>query len=509
MLHDFLEKNIQNKLNILYVMHTRKFSSVRELNELLNLSNSGIHSLIAEINLEIRGYGSIDRNASSLQLIFYKTSNISTLVHLVCRSSYILHCLQFFITNETGLSFTAFSEQEFLSTPSAYRIRNACRSYLVSVGLELTQNTISGEEYRIRFLISMLYYKYGIDCGYFDQASIQTARDFILQTNQKIDLDYLSHASIEHGYFECLLILFWKRKDHPVFIPKLDYFEKLKKLFVYDRLKETVQTFLDPDKKLHFSEDDFDYLYLSYFCTNNCLFADQWKTQDLAQMHSILFSEPKFQDLARRLHLIFTEKTHTLLPFQSTLIHFYKKCFLDLYCLIPDEHFYLYSQKNETTQAMYQLLSGILLDWKTDNQLTFDFDKSHIFYLSLQLEFILYQSMDPVPIYILSDLTEELRVMELYLKNHFSSGSTVITTLLIHKEHIDFLNKQTNCIILAANQFEHYLADQKFTETNTFLPISIEINLHELKAIHEAFLHYKKLYLLNHIHSLSERENTP
>lgn len=509
MLHDFLEKNIQNKLNILYVMHARRFTSIRELNHLLKLSNSGIHSLIAEINWEIHGYGSITRDASSLQLIFNETSDISTLLHLVCRSSSVLHCLKFFITNEAGRSFTAFSEQEFLSTPSAYRIRNACRSYLLSVGLNLSQNTITGEEYRIRFLISMLYYKYGIDCGYFDEASIQTARNFILQTNQKINLDYLSHASIEHGYFECLLILFWKRKDHPVQIPKREYLEKLKTLFIYEKLTLTVQTVLHPDRTIPFSEDDFDYLYLAYFCTNNCLFADQWQEQDLAQMHSILFSEPKFQDLACRFHPVFTKKTYTLVPLQATLIYFYKKCFLELYCLIPDEHFYLYSQKNETTQRMYQLVSTIIGDWKAANQLTFAFDQSHLYYLSLQLEFLLYQAIEPIPVYLLSDLRSELKVMTLYLKNQFASGSAAITPLLIHTEHIDFLNRQENSIILAPSHFSHYLSAQELIRRNTFIPISVEISQQELKAIQEALLHYKTLSFLEHIRSLSESESTP
>lgn len=507
MLHDFLEKNIQNKLNILYVMHARKFTSAKELKDLLNLSLSGIHSLIAEINSEIAGYGSIDKTASTLCLVFCETSDISTLIHRVCRQSHLLHCLKFFLTNESRLPFTAFYEQEFLSTPSAYRIRNACRNYLLSVGLSLHHNTVSGEEYRIRFLISMLYYKYGIDCDYFDADSIRLAQGFILTTNQRVDPDYLNHASIEHGYFEALLILFWKRKEHPVQIPPFEYYEQLKKLFIYQRIQTAVQTFLEPALGLSFSEEDYNYLYLAYFCTNNCLFADQWQAQDLAQMRTIIFSDSMFQDLLGRFQNIFTEETHTLFQFKATLIYFYKKCLLELHCLIPDEHFYLYSRQNETTQYMYRLLSRIIGEWKHANHLSFEFDKSHIFYLALQLEFILYQVIQPVPIYLLSDLTSELKVMTLYLSNHFSARSTAIIPLLIHTEHLAFLNQQKNCIILAASHFERYLSAQPLTRQNTFLPISVEINSYELKAVNDAFLYYKKLYFLEHMQSLLEEKD--
>lgn len=503
MLHDFLENNIQNKLNILYVIQARKYTSIKELGELLHLSYSGINSLISEINKDMFGYASLRKDSNSLVLDFQQDSDISILVHRICRNSAVLHCLEFFLTNDTQQPFVSFYDQEFLSQPTAYRIRNSCKDYLVSIGLDLNQNKVVGEEYRIRFLIALLYYKYGVDCGYFDSDSIYTARHFILETNQSISMNYLNRVSIDRGYFECLFVLLWKRVEYPVKVPQFNHFDKLKEVFVYEELRDLLNTSLASQFHIRFSEDDLDYLYLIYLCTHNSLFADKWKTEDIEQYQAIIFADTEFSALVQIIQGVFGKDACTTHPFKAMLANFYTKCILELYCLIPDEHFYLYSQRNETTQIIYNLLSDIIRNWGKSIGFQFAVDKSHLFYLSLQIEFILYQRLVPVPIYILSDLNAELEVMTLYLQNHFSSRSTSITPLLITLQNIEFLCQQKNSIVVASDKFIKYFSIPKLLEHNTFIPISVEINPQEIQMINDTFTRYKKIYFLNYLSSLS------
>ena len=503
MLHDFLENNIQNKLNILYVIQARKYTSIKELGELLHLSYSGVNSLVSEINKDLCGYALLRKESNSLVLDFQQDSDISILVHRICRRSAMLHCLKFFLTNDAQQPFVSFYDREFLSQPTAYRIRNSCREYLVSIGLGLQQNKVVGDEYRIRFLIALLYYKYGVDCGYFDSDSIYAARQFILETNQSISMNYLNQISMEHGYFECLFVLLWKRVEYQVKIPQFNHFGKLKEVFVYNRLKKLLNTTLTSQLHIQFSEDDLDYLYLIYLCTNNSMFADKWKPEDVEQNQSIIFADNEFDALVKKMQGVFGTDACTTRPFKATLVNFYKKCILELYCLIPDEHFYLYSQRNETTQIIYNLLSDIINNWGKSIGFQFTLDKSHLFYLSLQIEFILYQRLVPVPIYILSDLNAELEVMTLYLQNHFSSRSTSITPLLITLQNIEFLCQQKHCIIVASDKFIKYFSIPKLLEHNTFIPVSVEINPRDIQMINDTFTRYKKIYFLNYLSSLS------
>lgn len=137
MLHDYLEKSIRNKLNILYVVHTRNYITSRELSEILNLSMTGIHMLISEINAEIESHAEIVNTMSNLSIAYKKKNNLTNLVHIICRNSNVLMCMKFYMTNKNNRSFSNFYDKHFLSPASAYRIRQSCRDYLKSIGLDI------------------------------------------------------------------------------------------------------------------------------------------------------------------------------------------------------------------------------------------------------------------------------------------------------------------------------------------------------------------------------------
>lgn len=50
MLNDFLENNVQNKLHIISILHLKRSISLKELRHELNLSTSGINSVMNELS---------------------------------------------------------------------------------------------------------------------------------------------------------------------------------------------------------------------------------------------------------------------------------------------------------------------------------------------------------------------------------------------------------------------------------------------------------------------------
>ena len=208
------------------------------------------------------------------------------------------------ILNDEEKAFSEFIEQEYLTPSSAYRIRQKCIEYLQIIGLDVNKNHVIGEEYRIRFLIALLHYKYGVDCYETDSKSIQILRNFILHTNQVIDLHYLEQTEVEYGYFEYLFVLSWKRIKYPLsklHFKKLNY---LKRIFIYQDMKIALEKTIEPSIHQHFSENDYDYLYLVYCCTNSCIFADKWSENDIKLVHHIVFSDKAFNDLLQRLECL-------------------------------------------------------------------------------------------------------------------------------------------------------------------------------------------------------------
>ena len=156
--------------------------------------------------------------------------------------------------------------------------------------MDIKKNKVIGEEYRIRFLIALLYYKCGIDCCDIDEYSIKLIKEFIISTNQSITFEFLNNATNEYDYFECLMSLLWKRKDHNdnLSIPK--ELEKFKEIFIYNDLKKYLHNVIGNQLNIDFSKKDYDYMYLVYFCTNNFLFANQWTEERKEHIYKIFLS---------------------------------------------------------------------------------------------------------------------------------------------------------------------------------------------------------------------------
>lgn len=503
MLHDYLEKSVQNKLNILYVIHTRGSVSGRQLSEILDLSMSGVALLVNEINTQLKGYASIVNTASNLSLQYQNNSNLTSLVHIICHSSNILKCLAFYIGNNNCQPFSAFYDKYFISQANAYRIRQSCKDYLRSIDLDLCQNTVCGEEYRIRFLIALLHYKYGINCCNITERDITTVRRYILSTNHCIDQKYLQHMQIEYGYFEDLFILSWKRKQFDIKMPHNSQLEKLKNVFIYQKMKETVRNSLEKEVGITFSEDDLDYMYLVYCSTNSCLFADQWKKADIQLVHDAVFSDQLFVNLMMRVEKVFGKEVAQSHPIRVTFIYFYKKTLYGLCCLIPDEHFYMDANHRTSTQILYQLLSDMIGSWKEENRLKNAIDRTHIYYLTLQIEFILRSKLAKVPMYVISDQNGELEVMHFTMEHYFASRCREIRPLLINAQNISFLYSQNTCVIILEKKFECIVEQHMHTDSKRrIISLTVEKGRREIRMIEDAISACEEEIFQDYLHSI-------
>ena len=306
MLDYFLENTTKKKLYLFSILYLKRVTSVKECKYILTFSSTSIISIINELNFDFNGIAEINiTNSLELKLIVYEDITFSDLLHAIYQSSNVLHCIKFMITNESNHSFLVFAEDNYLAKSSAYRIRQKCIKYIRSIGLDIKKNKVIGEEYRIRFLIALLYYKCGIDCCDIDEYSIKLIKEFIISTNQSITFEFLNNATNEYDYFECLMSLLWKRKDHNdnLSIPK--ELEKFKEIFIYNDLKKYLHNVIGNQLNIDFSKKDYDYMYLVYFCTNNFLFANQWTEERKEHIYKIFLSNQKFYDLYIRLsHMV-------------------------------------------------------------------------------------------------------------------------------------------------------------------------------------------------------------
>lgn len=501
MLDSYLEKNIQNKLKLFNILYSKVSATMNDVLSFLPLSIDGIHTLVNELNLDFAGLATIEKHAPYFIIHIYHDATFMELLYTIYQSSDVLHCLKFMILNKENSSLTAFSQIRSLSKSTAYRIREKCGKYLQRVGLLLNGNQVAGDEYRIRFLTALLHYKFGITCYPINKTDIYLTREFILSTNHAIDSVHLEATSNEYGFFEYLFILLWKRKKFltaPIVSKEL---ENLKELFIYEKLKTALKNF-EAKLGVHLSEFDYDYIYLVYCTTNSCLFNDQWTEQDVQHVHQIVFSNPAFYDLLQRIEKKLGKEIADSHVLKSSLIYFYKKCLLELQCIIPNNNFYLDSTKNHLTQIVFESVFNNLEDWRKKQHRLYEIDKGHIFYLALQIELIIKQFLPPVPVFVLSELTPELEITTLYLRRLFPAKRANIRPFYVGTDNKEFLCSQKRSVIVANKKFRYLIEEWKLSEYNTVIPITVELNTQELIDIQKAIVYYETGYFFDFIHQI-------
>lgn len=483
MLDYFLENNIQKKLHIFSILYLKDTISVKELAEKVRISPTSVSSLIDDLNFDLQGIAEIKKISALYEIEIYEEVSFFDILQAIYQSSNVLKCLRFMINNDTNISFSEFSEEHFLTRPTAYRIRENCVRYLNEIGLDIQKNKIVGDEYRIRFLIGLLYYRYGIDCCGIDKNSIRLAREFILSTNDKIDMDFLERTSNEYGYFECLLILSWKRKDYPVRLEKSEDLERLKKLFIFPKLKKHFKETVESKLNLTFSEEDYDYIFLIYCCTNSCVLADKWTPGDLESVHKIVFSTPKFKDLLSRFEKQYCAALAQSRAFRIVIIYFLKKCLFNLHCIIPDKNLYLDTKTDSLKRMILQCTTNIIGVWKNKNNIPYRIDEGHLQYLAIQIASIAPQFMKPVKIMVVSDLRSEVEVIKLHLTRAFSHHRVTVRSVLFNAQDLTFMSHLKNSVIVVKKVFAPAVASLKISKSNRIVPIHIEINALDKQSI--------------------------
>lgn len=502
MLDNYLEKNIQNKLELLNILYLNNSITMNDLRSLLLLSLSSINFLIDELNIGFTGLATIEKKRGYLSISICKGVQLPDLLYSIYQDSNVLQCLKYMILNDENNSLSSFMEEHHIAKSTAYRVRKICYNYLKCIGLNVNGNQVIGEEYRIRFLIALLHYKYGIECYDINDEDINFARNFIMITNPTIDHVYLESTINEYGNFENLLILSWKRKNNPNTPIISNQLEKLKEVFVYKKLVEAVKRHLEPKLKIQFSQNDYDYLFLIYCSTNNVLFADQWTQERINHLHKIIFSDKKYYDLLQKIENKFGKEIANSSSLKTFLVYFTKKTLLELQCVIPDKNVYVYSKKSRSTQIVRQYISNIFSDWKKEHDVKYEIDDIHLSYLSLQIELIIKQFLEPVSILIVSELTSELKITSLYLEKCFSSKKATIKSFQLDAENKDYLYSQKNSVIVINKKFRYLIEKSKLSKNNIIIPITVEVNNKELLLIHQAILHYENEMFLNFINRI-------
>ena len=496
----YLETKIKYKIELCTFLFNNKNTNINNITLYFNFSENYTKDLIKELNIQLESLVEITINKQKeIHIDLKNNMTQQQILHKIYNESAILNYLHFLINNHNQQPFTYFIEKNYHSIANAYRIKNKTEMYLQSCGLRIKKNQIEGPEYRIRFLIALLYSKYGINYKEIRPEDTQLARKFIMQTNQIVDEVFLESTLAEFQFFEILLILTWKRKNYSLNFSIWQEKEALKEVFFYQRLKQNAQNIIEKNLSITLQESDYEYLLLTFCATDNCLYSDEWTKEDIKMIHNIVFNCPRIQlliDIIQRKLNLGKDITETR-NFRVAIVYLYKLFILNLHPLIPAKYNEIGKPQSLTLQKARDKAEEILIEWQKIADILYEMPSAHVFSLALHLETI-YQIFVPgTPITIVTTTITEYETLALQLATKFNTHKIKLNHMLLTTIHPQEIANLAGNIIIIKPSMVNYFEKLTLSKCSAVICVSMAFLPEHLAQIEQVIQRYQQEHLLN------------
>ncbi|EMT2259264.1 transcriptional regulator RofA [Streptococcus pyogenes] len=361
MIEKYLESSIESKCQLIVLFFKTSYLSITEAAEKTGLTFLQLNHYCEELNAFFPGSLSMTIQKRMISCQFTHPFK-ETYLYQLYASSNVLQLLAFLIKNGShSRPLTDFARSHFLSNSSAYRMREALVPLLRNFELKLSKNKIVGEEYRIRYLIALLYSKFGIKVYDLTQQDKNTIHSFLSHSSTHLKTSpWLSES---FSFYDILLALSWKRHQFSVTIPQTRIFQQLKKLFVYDSLKKSSRDIIETYCQLNFSAGDLDYLYLIYITANNSFASLQWTPEHIRQCCQLFEENDTFRLLLNPIITLLPNLKEQKASLVKALMFFSKSFLFNLQHFIPETNLFISPYYKKGNQKLYTSLKLIVEEW--------------------------------------------------------------------------------------------------------------------------------------------------
>ncbi|HEQ4799584.1 TPA: helix-turn-helix domain-containing protein [Streptococcus pyogenes] len=492
MLHLHLETKLQDKLSLLNILLDVSEVSIDQLCQETELKKQRVYNLLFEMIKDLEDTLTLTICDDTVS-IPYKTYQLKMpYFKKLYQTSIFLKMLCFLI--EPGeLSLHDFIKREYISQATAYRIRTNCRKYLKKVGLNVRQNHVVGPEYRIRFLIALLHYQFGMTIYDFDKTSMNKVVSLIINSNQAITLNDASKAPYEFSYFAILISLIWKRRHDNLEIPQTDAFKHLKKLSIYHDIKMTSQEIIGKWYHPDLTDEDLDYIFLCFCTTNNPFHKDKWTPKKVKELFELVMTKTIGKTLKASLRPLLGDNILNSLPFKRILVSFSRLFISNLQVLLPDIHLFHYLRRQQKrNKSFYNTLKTIVEEWMSAEGIVGKLPSYHLLLFTIQLEELLKTYLPPIPVYLLTNNTAALDLMTNALSIYFPPA--IATVMPVNVEIIPFKDivKEKQSVIIADRQYLNLIQHLYQNQGHLFLYFLFSFRDVSEAYIHKVFLDFRQ-----------------
>lgn len=180
MLEEYLEPMINHQALLLTILLGKKRISFHAIRQKTGFSLANIKRYIHQLEELFQGDIAFEWDSTIVRCTVLKRGK--PFLKTIYRQSVRLHILKFLLIKAPCYkvkSVSGFAREHFISTPSAYRLIQHIKPFVEECGLALEDNSVVGEEWRIRYLIALLHDKYGIVIYELTDHDLDIVHDFI------------------------------------------------------------------------------------------------------------------------------------------------------------------------------------------------------------------------------------------------------------------------------------------------------------------------------------------
>lgn len=481
MLEEYLEPKIRRKLKIAHILFTYQTAKISELAKLVGRGQAAVREAVTELSAELRGKMRVTMHQSDVTIALESSFDRSQIITAIASKSLVLKCLVFLLTNPHQ-PFIQFTDKYYLSSATAYRIKRQCVDYLNQVGLKLVKQRVAGDEFRIRFLIALLSYRYGMDCAQFDQASMRRAYGLISAASPNLTRAFLQQNPETYDYYAKLVALTWLRHDKGSERIYSHELETKKKFFDYDKFCGVAERALQPSLPFPLTQGDFDYLYLVTCVTGLNGFESGYLKVDQRRRRAVMLPTVKMQALTKLFAAAFGRKFVEDEQFQDAILEFNRKFLLNLQGLVYDRTLVQTSVLSYHQHVM-RVVEQIIKRWQEQCRIYLPVDHNHVEYLVCRIEVLLATLITPANVVVFTNVADTYNMIKSYLDAHFTTTEMRINPFLLSQPLDQLKGLLTpDTLVVATPNYHRYL--QNFVADKNIIDIEVsfpEINIIRLR----------------------------
>ncbi|GFE42856.1 helix-turn-helix domain-containing protein [Streptococcus canis] len=442
MLDHYLEPDIIDQKVLLAILLTEKELTLESVCLQTSLTAQKVKQYFRQINALFKGYLRVELVKSNIYCEVLKDKKEGFFYDIFALSDTLKMLRFLLLDNRQNKSIATYTRQQFISQSKAYRLIHKLKAYLQTIGLDVVDNTVVGDEFRIRYLIALLHKEYGIVLYEIRPEDIETIHAFIFATQK--NLKPSTFLDKRFLFFDVLLMLSWRRHNYSVSLPDLTLFEHFKTLSIFGEVKRYAMSEIETRTRVRFSLDDFDYLFLVYLTTDNSFFSGYWTPEHQEQLYRLIAEDPDYQLLMDRLQALMG-KHYSITEHIPSLIPFFRRTLYNLQTLITFDGYY--SDQYQGNMLLLEKVKTLIKDWLNDTGRQGNISTGHLHLMCLHLEQALENSLAPIAITIVESQETVGDVIANFITSTIPSYKIELSRVNILSDNIYHYDKLVDLIV--------------------------------------------------------------